>query len=133
MRKIVQQSSSQNEVGEIEHNIDQEKDVRPVKRVRREVYGDFDVEERSRLKFFKGIERLEKLALISEKARDIPIGKSPSNSFRVFRGQVLDPILRCLHHHCQDSPDEFIRRWGENFRISKFSSRCCTGKGDNCK
>jgi hypothetical protein len=70
---------------------------------------------------------------IATKASDIAAGQAPSNSFRVFKGQVLDLILRCLENHCDNSHDEFIRRWGETFRISKFSSRCCSGNGPNCQ
>lgn len=67
-------------------------------------------------KFLTELSGLEQLALLPEKSREVYLLEhSPSNSFRVFLGQVMDPILWWLHSYCEHSEDEFFWPLGWKF------------------
>lgn len=95
-------------------------------------FGTFDVPARKRLRELRGIAKLEKIKEIKAAIEAMPEGESYSNGLRVFESQVLGPVLRCLVHHCNDDAASFFERWTENFRSSRFSSECCTGRDAVC-
>lgn len=102
----------------------------PAKRPR--AFGHFDVPARKQLCSLRGEAKLSMLKTIRQEIDAMPEGEGFCNALRVFENQVLSPALRCLENHCNGDEQQFVQRWGQNFRTSKFSSTCCSGRGSRC-
>lgn len=92
--------------------------------------GSFDVILRKDLKTLKGVSKLNTLIDIETQVQEMDEGECFTEAMRLFNSQVLKPALLCFRAHCNGDKQAFIQRWGESFRTSKFSSKCCNGHSE---
>lgn len=95
-------------------------------------HGSFDVPIRKDLARLRGKEKLELLKQIEKEVSEMPEGRKLTGAMRSFSTQCLLPILRCLRNHCNHSEEVFLHKWGANFVHTKFGSRKCNGKANDC-
>lgn len=97
---------------------------------KRRKFGDFDVPEQLLLREAKTSG--EKLKIIRTIAAAI-VGRPPaeySSRLKSCVYNIVNPVMKCLKEHCDNDEEEFIRRWGSNFRHSNWGKRVCPGNSD---
>jgi hypothetical protein len=61
----------------------------------------------------------------STRSRSLLLRLDLRNISNIFFDNIMNPIMRCLVHHCDDRDSVFIEQWHKIYTPHSFRERCC--------